>query len=81
MRAFDSPAPPMGWADPDFTGKIAFIRCMKDQALPPFLQDMFVEKSGVEWKVKDIMTSHSAHASQPEELANILGELAQQFVK
>lgn len=80
MRAFDSPAPPMGWADPDFAGKIAFIRCMKDQALPPFLQDMFMEKSGVEWKVKDIETSHSAYASQPEELANTLGELAQQFV-
>ena len=80
MRAFDSPAPPMGWADPEFKGKIAFIRCMKDQALPPFLQDMFMEKSGVEWKVKDIEASHSAYASEPEELANTLGELAQQFV-
>ena len=42
MHAFDSPAPPAAWADPDFAGKIAFIRCMKDQALPPFLQDMFL---------------------------------------
>ena len=81
MHAFDSPAPPMAWADPEFIGKIAFIRCMKDQALPPFLQDMFMEKSGVEWKVKDIEASHSAYASKPGEVANILGELAHQFVK
>ena len=81
MRAFDSPAPAMAWADPDFVGKIAYIRCMKDQALPPFLQDMFLEKSGVEWEVKDLEASHSPYASKPEELADILGELAQQFAE
>lgn len=79
MHALDSPAPPGAWADPDFAGKIAFIRCMQDQALPPFLQDMFIEKSGAEWKVKDIESSHSPFASKPEELATMLGDFAQQF--
>ena len=79
MHAFDSPAPPAAWADPDFAGKIAFIRCMQDQALPPFLQDMFMEKSGVEWKVKDIESSHSPFVSKPEDLVTMLADFAQQF--
>ncbi len=79
MHAFDSPAPPAAWADPNFAGKIAFIRCMQDQALPPFLQDMFMEKSGVEWKMKDIESSHSPFASKPEELVTMLADFAQQF--
>ena len=80
MRAFDSPAPPMGWAEPDFQGQVAYIRCMNDQALPPFVQDMFIDKSGVQWNVKDIETSHSPFASRPEELADLLGEIARGFV-
>ena len=79
MHAFDSPAPPAAWMEPEFTGKLVFIRCMQDQALPPFLQDMFIEKSGVEWKVEDIESSHSPFASKPEELVKILVESAQQF--
>ena len=62
-----------------FRGKIAFVRCLKDHALPLFLQDMFMEKSGVEWNVENIEASHSPYASKPDELANVLGELARQF--
>ena len=69
----------MAWADPDFSGKIAFIRCTKDQALPAFLQDKFMEKSQVEWQVRDIEASHSPYASKAEELAVVLGELARGF--
>lgn len=81
MHAFDSHAPPTALEEPEFAGKLAFIRCMQDQALPPFLQNMFMEKSGVEWKVKDMETSHSPFASKPEELSKILGDFAQQFDK
>ena len=38
-----------------------------------------MEKSGVEWKVKEVDTSHSPFASKPEELVKILVESAQQF--
>ena len=79
MFAFDSPAPPMAWAEPEFADKLEFVRCMQDQALPPFQQDMFMEKSGVEWKVKDIEASHSPFASKPEELVKFLVEFAQQL--
>ena len=81
MHALDSKAPPAAWAQPEFAGRIAFLRCMQDQALPPFLQDMFMEKSGVAWKVKDIEASHSPFASKPAEMVEILGEWAQEFAK
>lgn len=76
MHAFDSHAPPAAWAEPEFAAKLGFIRCMQDHALPPFLRKIFVEKSGVEWKMKDIETSHSPFASKPEEMAKTLGEFA-----
>ena len=79
LRAFDSSAPPAAWKEPEFAGKLVYIRCLRDQALPPVLQDMFMENSGVEWKVKELDTSHSPFASKPEELVKILVESAQQF--
>lgn len=72
IRAFESPAPPPAWAQPDFAGKLAFLRCSLDQALPPFLQDMFVEKSGVEWAVKELECGHSPWASRPVEVVKAL---------
>lgn len=79
MRAFDSNAPLAAWAEPEFAGNIAFLRCMQDQALPPFLQDTFMQKSGVEWKVKDIEASHSPFASKPEETVKILEEFVKEL--
>ena len=79
LRAFDSSAPPAAWKEPEFAGKLVYIRCLRDQALPPVLQDMFMENSGVEWKVKELDASHSPFVSKPEELVKILVESAQQF--
>ena len=79
LRAFDSSAPPAAWKEPEFADRLVYIRCMRDQALPPFWQDMLMENSGVEWKVKDIEASHSPFATKPEELFKILVESAQQF--
>ncbi|KAL8729374.1 MAG: hypothetical protein Q9166_004767 [cf. Caloplaca sp. 2 TL-2023] len=79
MRALDTSAPPAAWAEPEYAGSLAFVRCMQDQALPPPLQDMFVEKSGVQWTVKDIEAGHFAFASKPEELLKILRDFTQQL--
>ena len=40
-----------------------------------------MEKSGVEWEVKDMETLHSPFASRLEVLAKILGKFAQHFDK
>lgn len=79
MRVFDSSAPAPAWADDDYAGKIAFIRCTADQALPLFLQDMFVKNSGVEWSVRELESSHSPFISQPQKVVEVLNELVTQF--
>ncbi len=77
--AFESPAPPPAWAEPAFEGKIAFLRCTQDQALPTFLQDLFVQRSGVKWIVKDIDAGHSPWASKPKETSAMVIDFAKEF--
>ena len=79
MKAFESPAPPPAWAQPDFRGRLAFLRCNLDQVIPTFVQDSFIEKSGVKWHVKEIEASHSSYISRPEETIKILVEWAEKF--
>ncbi|KFY15305.1 hypothetical protein V492_02086, partial [Pseudogymnoascus sp. VKM F-4246] len=79
LAAFDSTAPAPAWAEPAFAGRIAFLKCSADVALPPFLQDLFIEKSGVEWLVREVETGHSPWASRPEELAEIIGGWVEVF--
>ena len=81
MLAFVSPTPAPAWAEPAFEGKLAFLRCMQDQALPTFLQDTFVERSGVKWTVKDIDAGHSPWASKPREAVDMIVEFVDEFVE
>ena len=81
MLAFSSPAPASAWAQPAFQGKLAFVKCLKDNALPPFLQDMFVERSGVKWAIKEVDTGHSPWVSKPKETAEIMVDLVEGFSK
>ncbi|KAL8782578.1 MAG: hypothetical protein Q9213_005256 [Squamulea squamosa] len=79
MLAFDSPAPPAAWAGPTYDGRRAFLRCLQDQALPTFIQDMFVQKSGVDWDVKDIDAGHCAYISRLEEVSEAMIGFAEKF--
>ena len=79
MRVFDSSAPTPAWAEEDYAGKIAFIRCSADQAVPPLAQDKFIENSGVEWNVRAIESAHSPYISQPQNVVNVLSEVVSQF--
>lgn len=72
-------APAPAWADPAFAGRIAFLKCSEDAALPPFLQDLFINKSGVEWLVSEVKAGHSPWASMPEEVARIIGGWVEVF--
>lgn len=72
IRAFESPTPPPAWAEADFAGRLGFLRCALDQALPTFVQDMFVEKSGVKWAVRDMNCDHSPWANRPAEVVQVL---------
>lgn len=43
---------------------------MRDQALLQIVRYTFMEKSGVEWKVKDVEAFHFSFASKPKELVS-----------
>lgn len=66
--AFESPAPSQAWGETAYDGRRAFLRCMQDHALPTFVQDMFLQRSGVTWDVKDVESGHEAHVSRLEEV-------------
>jgi hypothetical protein len=54
---------------------LAYIRTLKDAAIPPAVQDMMMQGTGVQWIVKDIAAGHSAQAVEPEKLCDMLIEL------
>jgi hypothetical protein len=77
--AFNTPSPPPAWAEEDFKGHFAYIRCMQDAILPPFVQDAMMQGTGVEWIVRDIEAAHSPFLGKPEKLTGLLRDLASQF--
>ncbi|KAL9083353.1 MAG: hypothetical protein Q9165_008553 [Trypethelium subeluteriae] len=79
LISLDSPAPAAAWAEPEFAGRLGFVRCMKDQALPPQFQDGFTDNSGVEWKKRDIEAGHAPFLGKPEEFIEILGEWVKEW--
>jgi len=70
LAAFETPAPAPAWAEPAFDGRRAYIRTLDDQCNPLFLQDIWLEKSGVSWDVTDLKTSHCPFISCPEEVVS-----------
>jgi hypothetical protein len=77
LAAFETPAGPPAWAESAFDGRRAYIRTLEDRCNPSFLQDAWIEKSGVKWDVADMKSSHCPFISCPEETANI----AMDFIK
>ncbi|KFY02634.1 hypothetical protein O988_02010 [Pseudogymnoascus sp. VKM F-3808] len=75
LAAFDSAAPVPAWAESAFAGKIAFLKCSVDAALPTFVQDLFIEKSGVQWLVTEVEAGHSPWASRPKEVTGIISRV------
>lgn len=69
VSAFQTPAPAPAWAERAFDGRRAYIRTLDDQCNPFFLQEMWLEKSGVEWEVVNLKTSHCPFVSCPEVVA------------
>lgn len=67
------------YGDTAYDGRRAYILTSEDQGIPPIAQDTFVAASGVAWDVKRLQTGHSPFLSQPEELAELVGSLAEGF--
>ncbi|EHK23860.1 uncharacterized protein TRIVIDRAFT_147410 [Trichoderma virens Gv29-8] len=81
VRAMQSAPSAVGWQDKSYDGRRAYIRCLKDNALPVKIQDHLVARSGVEWAVKTLDSSHSPFLSMPDELTRTLEEIIEEFAK
>lgn len=79
MTSFTSALPRATWDDNAYKGRIAFIRTLKDAAVPLPMQQQMIEGTGAGWIVKDIDSGHSPQLSQPEKLTGMLVELAKEF--
>lgn len=80
LHSFDTPAPPAAWQEPEFDGRLAYVRTTKDKAVPAFVQDTMMEKSQAKWLVKDIEASHSPFLSRPKELTGLVLECVNDFL-
>ena len=60
LLAFKSPAPRPAWSDPGFDGRLAYLSCTEDRAIPKFAQEAMMQGTGKKWVVKELEGSHSA---------------------
>ena len=55
-----------------------FVSCVKDNAVPLFLQDIMIERvkaRGIEVNVEKVDSGHSVMLSQPDQLLNIIQKM------
>jgi hypothetical protein len=79
MTSFISPCPRATWDDDKYKGRVAFIRTLKDAAIPLPVQQHMIDATGVQFIIKDIESGHSPQLSQPEALSGILIAFAKEF--
>ncbi|KAK7227933.1 hypothetical protein V2G26_000103 [Clonostachys chloroleuca] len=79
--AFETPPTAPAWADAAFDGRRTYVRTSEDCCIPPGLQDMWLEKTGVEWDVVHLKAGHMPFISMPKELAEQLVKSAKGFLE
>ncbi|KAL8791948.1 MAG: hypothetical protein Q9195_005437 [Heterodermia aff. obscurata] len=79
LMVFTSPTPAPAWAEPEYQGKLAYIRTTLDQTSPVVLQDIFWQRSGVEWIVRNFESGHSPFANKISEVVGFTVELVEKF--
>ncbi|KAM5447722.1 hypothetical protein MaudCBS49596_005741 [Microsporum audouinii] len=53
-------------------GRRGYIRATEDRCVPTDIQNLMLDKSGVDWNIKDIKSSHSPFLSRPQETFEII---------
>lgn len=79
MTSFRSPCPVASWDTEAFKDRIAYVHTLDDRAVPHVAQSAMVQATGQKWITREIQSAHSPQLSAPEELAEILVELADQW--
>lgn len=82
LLAFKSPAPAPTWSDLGFQGRLAYLVCTDDLAIPPFGQEAMMHETGMEWVVKEIEGSHNCPSlKKTEEAAGAVDAFVAGFLK
>ncbi|KAI1320763.1 alpha/beta-hydrolase [Xylariaceae sp. FL0255] len=81
LRAFETKPSAPGWKDSGFDGRRLYLRTIKDQCNPASLQDIWIEKTGVQWKVVDIDTGHMPFVSQPQAFGQQVTKFAMELAE
>ncbi|KAL7784832.1 Alpha/beta hydrolase fold-1 [Trichoderma ceciliae] len=81
VQAVKSSPSAIGWREKAYDGRRGYIRCLQDNALPIAMQDHLLARSGVEWVVRTLDSSHSPFLSKPDELMGALAEIVGEFAK
>ena len=68
-----------GWADPEYQGKIAYVRTTKDMALPPVHQEAILRETGIKCVQKTLESGHNPFLSMPRETADLIIALIEDF--
>jgi len=79
MAAFETPATTPAWAESEYSGRRTYLRTLNDCCNPAFLQDIWLEKSGVQWDVRDLNSDHYPFVSRVEEVATICLEVFEKW--
>jgi hypothetical protein len=80
LRVFETPATAPAWAERAFDGRRAYVRTQDDCCNHLSLQDLWLEKSKVEWEVVDLKTGHMPFVSQPRALAEQIIKFIDGFI-
>lgn len=80
LRAFETPATAPAWAESAFDGRRGYVRTLDDCCNPSWVQDMWLEKSNVEWETVNFNTGHMPFISQPQALSEQVIKFIDGFV-
>lgn len=81
LLAFKSPAPAPAWTEPGFEGRLAYLMCSDDQAIPRFGQEAMMQGTGMDWVVREIVGSHNApFLKKTEEAAGAVDRFVDGFL-
>ena len=82
LLAFKSPAPAPAWTDPGFEGRLAYLVCTEDVAIPRFGQEAMMHGTGMEWVVKEMEGSHNCpFLKKTEEASEAVDAFVAGFLK
>lgn len=79
--SLSTPTGPPAWLDPYYDGRRSYFRTLLDRSIPAFVQEIFVQSTGVPWTVESFNSSHSPFLSHPKELSNWVVKQASLFAR